>query len=381
MLVWFFAILCILALCPVPLILESSMAYFFEATQPLSTRSDTTWLQAAISRGWVLLVGHGSFCCTFGLWKMIYLLCTERFNNSKGFTCKLAICVVIDYIVHYIHSMFSNWQCSCLSAIGNLVIYIVMCHQTWDLERCSVSSFFVLWVPKDCNNLRNEFTSFTFQYLWMRRVVHQAKARCQMSGVKSFTWPNPTSIGSRTPSKLRQLRQLRVLCMSFHCHSLSSGWLGLARASSSLAIGLYRTCRREVLCADKQPPFPWFWQSLACGIFMQYWNHLQSVFISSVEQLKHGIFTPTSPTRPWMANDETRWSWRYSNSRPWMKMAGYIKYHQITQPALSSIITVYHILICVSCGVLAFSLAPSFTFGILTGYWHVRTWFDYMIIS
>ena len=63
---------------------------------------------------------------------------------------------------------------------------------------------------------------------------------------------------SRTPSKLGQLLQLRVLCMSFHCHCLSSGWLGLARASSSLAIGLYRTCRREVSWADKQPPFPWF---------------------------------------------------------------------------------------------------------------------------
>ena len=36
---------------------------------------------------------------------------------------------------------------------------------------------------------------------------------------------------------------------------------------------------------------------------------------------------------------------------------------------------------CVSCGVLAISLAPSFTFGILTGYWHVRIWFHYMIIS
>lgn len=77
-------------------------------------------LKAAMSR-LSLLVGHGSFCCTFGLWKMIYLLCTERFNNSKGFTCNMC-CNLITF-VHYIHSMFSNWQCSCLSATGNLVIY------------------------------------------------------------------------------------------------------------------------------------------------------------------------------------------------------------------------------------------------------------------
>ena len=188
MLVWFFAILCILALCPVPLILESSVAYFFEATQPLSTRSDTTWVQVEhescnVSR-LSLLVGHGSFCCTFGLWKMIYLLCTERFNNSKGFTCNMCC--------NWLHSYLIYILCS---ATGSAVVcqplgtwsYIVMCHQTWDLKRCSVGSFFCPLGPKRLQQFAQWIYIFYISILWMRRVVHQAKARCQMSGVKSFT--------------------------------------------------------------------------------------------------------------------------------------------------------------------------------------------------
>lgn len=192
MLVWFFAILCILALCPVPLILESSVAYFFEATQPLSTRSDTTWVQVEpescnVSR-LSLLVGHGSFCCTFGLWKMIYLLCTERFNNSKGFTCNMCC--------NWLHSYLIYILCS---ATGSAVVcqplgswsYISSCVTKPETSKGALSvGFFVLWVPKDCNNLRNEFTSFRCQSCECAALCIKPKpikARCQMSGVKSFT--------------------------------------------------------------------------------------------------------------------------------------------------------------------------------------------------
>ena len=189
MLVWFFAILCILALCPVPLILESSVAYFFEATQPLSTRSDTTWVQVEpescnVSR-LSLLVGHGSFCCTFGLWKMIYLLCTERFNNSKGFTCNMC-CNLITF-VHYIHSIFSNWQCSCLSEIGKLVIYRHVSPNLRPQKVLCQLVFLSSGSQKIATICAMNLHLLHFNPLWMRRVVHQAKARCQMSGVKSFT--------------------------------------------------------------------------------------------------------------------------------------------------------------------------------------------------
>lgn len=136
-------ILCILALCPVPLILESSVASFFEATQPLSTCSETCaiWVQvepkSCISQPLSPLLVMNLFVAPLVLEKLV-TCCV--LSASKGFTCNMCCNWVHSYI--HIHSMFSNWQCSCLSAIGNLVW-----RQSPNL-RCSVSSFFVLWFPK-----------------------------------------------------------------------------------------------------------------------------------------------------------------------------------------------------------------------------------------
>ena len=212
----------------------------------------------------------------------------------------------------------------------------------------------------------------------MRRVVHQAKAH--QSPV-----PNVECQILHVAEPLRNSINC-VNCASCACPFTvivcrldGWDWLGQAALLRSACIELVGDKSHGLINSHHSRGFDKVWpvaSSCSTGIIC---NQCPSPVWNNWNVAR----TPTSPTRPWMANDETRWSWRYNSIvihvLGWD--AGYIKYHQITQPASSSIITVYHILICVSCGVLAFSLASSFTFGILTGYWHVRTWFDYMIIS
>lgn len=101
-------------------------------------------MKAALSRGWVYWLVMDLFVAPLVLEKW-FTCCV--LSASKGFTCKLAICVVIDYIrtlyTFYVQQLavqlfVSHWEPG----------HIVMCHQTWDLERCSVSSIFCPLGPK-----------------------------------------------------------------------------------------------------------------------------------------------------------------------------------------------------------------------------------------
>ena len=265
-------------------------------------------------------------------WSWIFLLHLWSLKNDLPAVywalqkVSLVICVVIDYIrtlyTFYVQQLavqlfVSHWEAGHIyrHVSPNLRPQKVLCQLVF------LSSGSQKIATICAMNLHPQIS-----ILWMRRVVHQAKAhqspvpnvRCQILHVAE---PLRNSINC-------------VNCASCACPFTvivcrldGWDWLGQAALLRSACIELVGDKSHGLINSHHSRGFDKVWpvaSSCSTGIIC---NQCPSPVWNNWNVAR----TPTSPTRPWMANDESRWSWRYnsSNSRPWMR-CGYIKYHQIT---------------------------------------------------